>query len=128
MLDPKLDRVAVLDFGGQYAHLIANRVRALGVYCVVLAPEDFRAGADAPAGLILSGGPQSVTDEHVSLMRARRATAIRSSASALGTSCWRSCTAGAWSTAASGSTAPRRSAAIRPRTCFMDCRRTRRFG
>lgn len=73
MLDPKLDRVAVLDFGGQYAHLIANRVRALGVYCVVLAPEDFRAGADAPAGLILSGGPQSVTDEHVQMMRARLA-------------------------------------------------------
>ena len=73
MLDPKLDRVAVLDFGGQYAHLIANRVRALGVYCVVLAPEDFRAGAGAPAGLILSGGPQSVTDEHVRLMRARLA-------------------------------------------------------
>ena len=73
MLDPKLDCVAVLDFGGQYAHLIANRVRALGVYCVVMAPEDFRAGADAPAGLILSGGPQSVTDEHVRLMRARLA-------------------------------------------------------
>ena len=48
-------------------------MRALGVYCVVLAPEDFRAGADAPAGLILSGGPQSVTDEHVRLMRARLA-------------------------------------------------------
>ena len=70
---PTLDHVAVLDFGGQYAHLIANRVRALGVYCVVLAPEDFRAGAGAPAGLILSGGPQSVTDEHVRLMRARLA-------------------------------------------------------
>ena len=73
MLDSKLDGVAVLDFGGQYAHLIANRVRALGVYCVVRAPEDFRAGANAPAGLILSGGPQSVTDEHVRLMRARLA-------------------------------------------------------
>ena len=70
---PNLDHVAVLDFGGQYAHLIANRVRALGVYCVVMAPEDFRAGADAPAGLILSGGPQSVADEHVQAMRARLA-------------------------------------------------------
>jgi len=70
---PNLDHVAVLDFGGQYAHLIANRVRALGVYCVVMAPEDFRAGAGAPAGLILSGGPQSVTDEHVQMMRARLA-------------------------------------------------------
>ena len=68
-----MDHVAVLDFGGQYAHLIANRVRALGVYCVVLAPEDFRAGAGAPAGLILSGGPQSVTDAHVQMMRARLA-------------------------------------------------------
>ena len=70
---PYLDHVAVLDFGGQYAHLIANRVRGLGVYCVVMPPEDFRPGPDGPAGLILSGGPQSVTDEHVRMMRARLA-------------------------------------------------------
>ena len=73
MLHPELDYIAVLDFGGQYAHLIANRVRGLGVYCVVMPPEDFRPGPDGPAGLILSGGPQSVTDEHVRMMRARLA-------------------------------------------------------
>jgi GMP synthase (glutamine-hydrolysing) len=70
---PNLDHVAVLDFGGQYAHLIANRVRGLGVYCVVMPPEDFRPGPDGPDGLILSGGPQSVTDAHVQMMRARLA-------------------------------------------------------
>ena len=73
MLDPKLDRVAVLDFGGQYAHLIANRVRGLGVYCTVTQPEDFDPAADRTAGLILSGGPQSVTDEHVRMMQPKLA-------------------------------------------------------
>lgn len=73
MFHPELDYIAVLDFGGQYAHLIANRVRGLGVYCIVMPPEDFRPGPDGPAGLILSGGPQSVTDEHVRMMRARLA-------------------------------------------------------
>jgi GMP synthase (glutamine-hydrolysing) len=72
MLDPELEHLTVLDFGGQYAHLIANRVRGLGVYCTVMQPEDFKPGAgDPPAGLILSGGPQSVTDEHVAMMRPR---------------------------------------------------------
>ena len=55
--------IAVLDFGGQYAHLIANRIRRLRVYAWTLPPEapdqDF---ADAD-GIILSGGPASVYDE-----------------------------------------------------------------
>lgn len=72
MLHPELEFITVLDFGGQYAHLIANRVRGLGVYCTVMQPEDFRPGAgDRTAGLILSGGPQSVTAEHVAGMRPR---------------------------------------------------------
>jgi GMP synthase (glutamine-hydrolysing) len=67
-----IDHVTVLDFGGQYAHLIANRVRGLGVYCAVMPPEDFLAGpGDRTAGLILSGGPQSVTDAHVQMMKLR---------------------------------------------------------
>ena len=72
MLHPELDFITVLDFGGQYAHLIANRVRGLGVYSVVVQPEDFDDDMAARgAGLILSGGPQSVTAAHVALMRPR---------------------------------------------------------
>ncbi|MDT8391054.1 MAG: glutamine-hydrolyzing GMP synthase [Lentisphaeria bacterium] len=55
-----MEKIAVLDFGGQYAHLIANRVRRLGVFTEILSPaspaEDF---ADY-AGIIFSGGPSSV--------------------------------------------------------------------
>ena len=56
-------RVLILDFGAQYAQLIARRVREAGVYCE-LHPWDVDAafvqqfGAD---GVILSGGPESVT-------------------------------------------------------------------
>jgi GMP synthase (glutamine-hydrolysing) len=71
MLHPELEHLTVLDFGGQYAHLIANRVRGLGVYCTVTQPEDFDPAADCPAGLILSGGPQSVTAAVVETMRPR---------------------------------------------------------
>ena len=54
--------IAVLDFGGQYAHLICRRVRALGVYSALL-PHDTKL-ADLErmkvAGVVLSGGPASV--------------------------------------------------------------------
>ncbi len=73
MFHPGLDHLTVLDFGGQYAHLIANRVRGLGVYCTVTQPEDFDPAADRTVGLILSGGPQSVTDEHVRMMQPKLA-------------------------------------------------------
>ena len=57
-------RILILDFGAQYTQLIARRVRELGVYCEIL-PWD--AGEPAVAafgarGVILSGGPESVTD------------------------------------------------------------------
>jgi GMP synthase (glutamine-hydrolysing) len=59
---PRRETVAVLDFGSQYSHLIARRVRELGVYSELL-PCDAaveRLRALAPRGLILSGGPESV--------------------------------------------------------------------
>lgn len=54
--------IAVLDFGGQYAHLICRRVRALGVYSSLL-PHDTPLEdlmQMKVAGIILSGGPASV--------------------------------------------------------------------
>ncbi len=51
------DKIAVIDFGGQYAHLIATKVRRLSVLAEILQPED-RAEAFAPfKGIILSGSP-----------------------------------------------------------------------
>jgi GMP synthase (glutamine-hydrolysing) len=57
--------VVILDFGGQYTQLIARRVREARVFSVVLPPnasaEEIRRWN--PAGLILSGGPQSVYEK-----------------------------------------------------------------
>src|SRR5512136_409161 len=59
------DSIAVLDFGSQYAQLIARRVREAHVYCELF-PWDASAGvvlALRPRGFILSGGPASVYSE-----------------------------------------------------------------
>jgi GMP synthase (glutamine-hydrolysing) len=56
--------ILVLDFGSQYTQLIARRLRELSVYCEIVpfnTPiETLR--SRAPTGLILSGGPSSVSD------------------------------------------------------------------
>jgi GMP synthase (glutamine-hydrolysing) len=61
---PEADRVLILDFGSQVTQLIARRVREAGVYCEIwpysAAPERIR--SFAPAAIILSGGPASVTE------------------------------------------------------------------
>ena len=55
------EKIAVLDFGGQYAHLIASRIRRLGAYTEIEFPDSFdRAKASRYRGVILSGGPESV--------------------------------------------------------------------
>lgn len=57
-----MDAIAVLDFGSQYAQLIARRVREAHVYCELYpwdAPER-QVSAIHPLGYILSGGPASV--------------------------------------------------------------------
>lgn len=59
-----MDVIAVLDFGSQYAQLIARRVREAEVYCELF-PWDTpaeRVLAINPKGYILSGGPASVYD------------------------------------------------------------------
>ena len=54
--------IVVLDFGGQYAHLIANRIRRLHVHAEIRSPETAVADLQDADGLILSGGPASVYD------------------------------------------------------------------
>ncbi|MGA2254482.1 MAG: glutamine-hydrolyzing GMP synthase [Thermoguttaceae bacterium] len=56
------EKVLVLDFGSQYAQLIARRIRQQQVYCEVVRHEISaqRIQQLAPKGLILSGGPSSV--------------------------------------------------------------------
>ena len=55
--------IVVIDFGGQYAHLIANRIRRLRVFAEIRSPLVDAAELDAYDGIILSGGPSSVYDE-----------------------------------------------------------------
>ena len=55
--------IAVLDFGGQYAHLIANRIRRLHVYAEIRSPDMPLEDLEGVDGLILSGGPSSVYAE-----------------------------------------------------------------
>ncbi len=56
----KHDCIAVLDFGGQYSHLIANRIRRLGVFCEILPCETSPENLKEFKGIIFSGGPSSV--------------------------------------------------------------------
>ncbi|HMU86927.1 MAG TPA: glutamine-hydrolyzing GMP synthase [Agitococcus sp.] len=65
-VDIHAHRILILDFGSQYTQLIARRVRELGVYCELRA-YDMTADeikAFNPKGIILSGGPESVTEAH----------------------------------------------------------------
>src|SRR5207253_10247576 len=57
--------IIVLDFGSQYTQLIARRLRELSVYSEIWPPDTpaDKIRARAPAGIILSGGPKSVSDE-----------------------------------------------------------------
>ncbi|KAJ3043929.1 GMP synthase (glutamine-hydrolyzing) [Rhizophlyctis rosea] len=57
------DTILILDFGSQYTHLIARRIRELGVYCELLACTTKIADVKfKPKGVILSGSPYSVYD------------------------------------------------------------------
>lgn len=53
-------KIAVVDFGGQYAHLIASRIRRLGAYTEILSNEEPLSNYKKYSGIILSGGPESV--------------------------------------------------------------------
>src|SRR3990167_4842913 len=56
-------KILILDFGSQYTQLIARRIREIGVYCEIhpatLPAQEIE--RFSPAGIILSGGPETVT-------------------------------------------------------------------
>jgi len=58
------DRILILDFGSQYTQLIARRVREAGVYSEIYPYDvtDDEVRGFQPKGIILSGGPESVTE------------------------------------------------------------------
>ncbi|MFA0511695.1 glutamine-hydrolyzing GMP synthase [Vibrio breoganii] len=59
-------RILILDFGSQYTQLVARRVREIGVYCELWSwdVEESDIREFNPDGIILSGGPESVTEEN----------------------------------------------------------------
>ena len=63
-LDIHRDRLLILDFGSQYTQLIARRIREVGVYCEIMPwdVEEQEIVSFSPSGVILSGGPESVTE------------------------------------------------------------------
>ena len=63
MQDIHSDKILILDFGSQYTQLIARRVREAGVYCEIhhTGISDQEIKDFKPKGIILSGGPESVT-------------------------------------------------------------------
>ena len=69
--DIHAERILILDFGSQYTQLIARRIREAGVYCEIR-PWDVAADRIrdfAPRGVILSGGPESVHEDHAQTPR-----------------------------------------------------------
>lgn len=65
-MEKPLERVVVLDFGGQYNQLIARRIRDLGVFSELLPHTTTAAELKQmkPKGIVFSGGPNSVYDEN----------------------------------------------------------------
>ena len=58
-------KIVVLDFGSQYAHLIAKRFRMLGYYSEIALPSADLDVFENAKGIIMSGGPSSVYEENV---------------------------------------------------------------
>jgi GMP synthase (glutamine-hydrolysing) len=57
-------KIGIIDFGGQYAHLIASRIRRIGVYTELLTNSESIEKYKEYSGLIFSGGPSSVYEEN----------------------------------------------------------------
>jgi GMP synthase (glutamine-hydrolysing) len=64
MAAPSHSKILILDFGAQYTQLIARRLRESNVYCEIhpFDVDESFVHSFAPKGIILSGGPNSVTE------------------------------------------------------------------
>ncbi len=58
------EKILILDFGSQYTQLIARKVREHNVYCEIYPYSKFPEPDSTVKGVILSGSPFSVRDEH----------------------------------------------------------------
>ncbi|MBR1403348.1 MAG: glutamine-hydrolyzing GMP synthase [Treponema sp.] len=58
-------KIVVLDFGSQYAHLIAKRFRAMGYYSEIALPSADLSVFEGAKGVVFSGGPSSVYEKDV---------------------------------------------------------------
>jgi len=65
MAAPSHSRILILDFGAQYTQLIARRLRESNVYCEIhpYDVDDAFVRSFEPKGIVLSGGPSSVTED-----------------------------------------------------------------
>ena len=63
------ESIIIVDFGSQFSHLIARRLREINVYSILIShSSDFDSVRDLnPKGIILSGGPYSVYDTNAPL-------------------------------------------------------------
>lgn len=59
------DKIIVLDFGSQYAHLIAKRFRLMGYYSEIALPSAAIDTLNGAKGIVFSGGPSSVYEDHI---------------------------------------------------------------
>ena len=57
-------KIVVLDFGSQYAHLIAKRFRMMGYYSEIALPSAGLETFKNAKGIVLSGGPSSIYDKN----------------------------------------------------------------
>ena len=59
-----VNKIAIIDFGGQYTHLICNKIRSLGSYSEVLQVDVNKKELTGYSGIIFSGGPHSVYESN----------------------------------------------------------------
>ena len=65
ILNQKLDKIIIIDFGSQFTQLIARRIRELNVFCEIISHKEISVSKinNHVKGLILSGGPLNVYEK-----------------------------------------------------------------